>query len=69
METRSGRIDRAMKHYIIAARMGCDLSIRNVRLLYDRGGEEDFAAALRAHKAAVDATKRPQMEAADAAQF
>jgi len=62
----NGRIDRAVKHFIIAANLGCDHSITNMKQCYSNGdvSKEDFAAALRAHQAAVDATKSPQREAA-----
>ncbi|KAK1732697.1 hypothetical protein QTG54_016596 [Skeletonema marinoi] len=63
-----GRIDRAVKHWIIAANLGDDDSIQTLKGCYARGevSKEEFAAALRAHYAAVDATKSPQREAAEA---
>jgi len=63
-----GRLDRAVKHYIIAANLGHDASIQEVKDLYAKRFvcKEDFAAALRAHHAAVDAMKSPQREAAEA---
>jgi len=63
-----GRIDRAVKHWIIAANLGDDDSIQTLKGFYARGevSKEEFAAALRAHYAAVDATKSPQREAAEA---
>ena len=61
------RIDRAVKHWIIAANLGCDRSIQDLKVCYGNGAvsKEDFAAALRAHQAAVDATKSPQRETAE----
>eukprot|EP00984_Skeletonema_dohrnii_P034284 scaffold33516_cov111-Skeletonema_dohrnii-CCMP3373.AAC.2 len=59
----------AAKHFIIAANLGHDDSIQALKECYKRGGlvsKEDFAAALRAHQAAVDATKSPQRDAAEA---
>lgn len=55
-----------MKHWIIAANLGHDDSIQKVKLCYTNGlvRKDDFAAALRAHQAAVDAKKSPQREAA-----
>jgi hypothetical protein len=55
-----------VKHWIIAANLGCDKSTRMLKQCYTSGAvsKEDFAAALRAQKAAVDATKSPQREAA-----
>eukprot|EP00984_Skeletonema_dohrnii_P028893 scaffold19089_cov156-Skeletonema_dohrnii-CCMP3373.AAC.6 len=63
-EGRNGRIDRAVKHFIIAANLGDDNSIQALKGCYKYGdvSKEDFAAALRAHQAAVDATKSPQRE-------
>jgi len=72
------RIDRAVKHWIIAANMGHDDSLENLKLVYREGlpaspriyreglvSKEDFASALRAHQTAVDATKSPQRETAE----
>ena len=69
-EWRSGRHERAVKHFIIATKLGYDRSLTTVKQAYAKGdvSKEDFAAALRAHQAAVDATKSPQREAAEAAQ-
>ena len=68
-EAKFGRMDRAVKHLIIAAKQGDDLALKSLKLLYqDRIiSKEVFATALRDHKAAVDATKSPQREAAEAA--
>ena len=65
-EERAGRIDRAVKHFIIASNLGHDQSIRALKVHYKRGdiSKDDFAAALRAHQAVVDATKSPQREEA-----
>eukprot|EP00985_Skeletonema_marinoi_P004617 scaffold2006_cov77-Skeletonema_marinoi.AAC.2 len=60
------RGERAVKHWIIAANLGCDRSTRMLKQFYSSGfvSKKEFAAALRAQKAAVDATKSPQREAA-----
>jgi len=67
-EGNNGRIERAVKHWIIAANQGCVDSIQELRGEYADGtiSKESFAAALRAHphQAAVDATKSPQRDAA-----
>eukprot|EP00984_Skeletonema_dohrnii_P023553 scaffold12646_cov146-Skeletonema_dohrnii-CCMP3373.AAC.1 len=65
-EGRSERFDRAVKHFIIAANLGHGGSIQMLKEFYAEGlvSKEDFAAALRAHQAAVDATKSPQRDAA-----
>jgi hypothetical protein len=67
----NGRIKRAGKHFIIAANLGYDDSLKKLRECYAMGvvQKEDFAAALRAHQAAVDATKSPQREAGDSADW
>eukprot|EP00984_Skeletonema_dohrnii_P029956 scaffold20969_cov77-Skeletonema_dohrnii-CCMP3373.AAC.5 len=69
VEKNNGRTDRAIKHWIIAAALGHDRSLDALKVCF-RGGlvsKEDFAAALRAHQAAVEATKSPQREAAEEA--
>ena len=66
MEWESGKADRAVKHWIIAARLGYDGSLENVKVAYKAGyaSKEDFAAALHGYKTAVDETKSPQREEA-----
>ncbi len=58
--------DRAMKHFIINANLGHDQSIEVLKEFYKKEfvSKENFAAALRAHHAAVNATKSPQRDAA-----
>ena len=58
-----------MKHWIIAANLGNDMSMEILKKGFKKGmvSKEDFAAALRAHQAAVDATKSPQREKGEAA--
>jgi hypothetical protein len=65
-ENIDGRMDRAAKHHIIAANLGYDGSMKALWELYKEGWvtKEDFAATLRSHQAAVDATTSPQREAA-----
>ena len=64
---KNGRIDRAVLHWIIASNLGDDQSIKVLKECYKEGyvSKVDFAAALRAHQAAVDATKSPQREMAE----
>ena len=59
--------ERAVKHFIIAAKQGQDESIKKLMKLFKEGyvEKEDLAASLRAHKAAVDATKSPQRKVAE----
>eukprot|EP00984_Skeletonema_dohrnii_P009217 scaffold3519_cov78-Skeletonema_dohrnii-CCMP3373.AAC.2 len=64
-EWNNGRKERAIKHWIIAATQGDDDALQYLRKRYPRFVcKEDFAAALRAHQAAIDATKSLQREAA-----
>ncbi len=67
-EGRNGNIERAVKHWIIAASQGEDDSLGNLRIIYQEGliSKDDLAAAIRAHQAAIDATKSPQRDAAAA---
>ena len=67
MEWENGRVDKAAKHYIIAAKLGYDDSLKGVKNLYKDGyvSKDDFAAALRGHHAAIVATKSPQREEAE----
>ena len=60
------RYERAVKHLIIAANLGSDKAIKALKEYYKYGlvSKDDFATALCAHQAAVDATKSPQREAA-----
>ena len=59
--------ERAVKHIIIAAAQGHDGSIKTLVEKFREGhvSKEDLASALRAHKAAVDAIKSEQRDAAD----
>jgi len=66
-EERNGDMKRAERHLIIAATQGSDESIKFLMHGFKKGfvSKDDLAAALRAHQAAVDATKCPQREAAE----
>ncbi|KAL7531646.1 hypothetical protein ACHAXR_004147, partial [Thalassiosira sp. AJA248-18] len=63
----SNHIERSVRHHIIAANLGHDGSMKQLKEVFTRGyvSKEDLASALRAHKAAVDATKSPQRDAAE----
>ncbi len=63
----NGDKERAVKHWIIAATQGEDNSVRILTEMFKEGfvSKEDLASALRAHQAAVNATKSPQREAAE----
>ena len=67
-EWKNGRIERAVKHWIIAANLGFDEAIQQLKEFY-RGeiiSKDDFAAALCGYQAAIAATKSPQREEAAA---
>ena len=68
VEWENGRMGRAAKHWIIAAKLGHDgsLGAGALKRLYQVGcvSKEDFASALRGCQAAIDATKSPQREEA-----
>jgi len=55
VEWENHRFDRAVKHWIIAANLGFDMSLKYLKNCYAARiiSKEDFAAALRAHQAAV----------------
>jgi tetratricopeptide (TPR) repeat protein len=62
------RHERAVKHFVIAAKLGYNDSADALKEGFKRGyvSKEELAAALRGHQAAVDATKSPQREVAEA---
>jgi tetratricopeptide (TPR) repeat protein len=71
-EIENGRFDRAAKHHIINANLGCDISLKCIKDLFMQGivSKEEYAAALRGYQATVDATKsaeRDEVEAASSA--
>ena len=70
-ESERFKYERATKHFIIAANLGDDDSMKMVKEGFQRGlvSKDDFAAALRAHHAAVDATKSPQRVAAEKSKY
>ena len=61
-EEDNGRMERAVKHFTIAASMGDEESMKALWELHARGlvKKENLAATLRAHQTAVDATKSAQ---------
>ena len=65
-EESNGEIGRAVRHWIISASLGLDESIYLLKMCYKEGlvRKDDFAAALRAHHAAINETKSPHREAA-----
>ena len=67
LAVKNGQFSRAVKHWIIAAKLGLDDSLDALKLAYRDGhvNKEDFDATLRGYQAAIDATKSPQREEAD----
>ncbi len=65
----SGRYERAVKHFTIAANLGYHDSLEVLRQLHADGHatKEQYAAALRAYQAAVDETKSVEREEAEKA--
>ena len=60
------RMERAVKHWIIAASLGSDASVGWLKEGFKRRviSKEDCAAALRAHQATADDAKSPQRDEA-----
>ena len=67
IEEENGNFERAVKHYIIAAKLGYEDSMKMLWKLYSAGNitKEDLESTLRTHKAAIDATKSAQRDAAE----
>ena len=63
-EVAAGNIKRGMKHYIISAMAGHDMSLDMIKKGYTTGdvSKEDFARTLRAHKESVDETKSAERD-------
>ena len=65
----AGNINRALKHYMIAAEGGHDNSLKEIQELYTNGHarKDDYAKALRAYQAYFAEVKSTQRDAAAAA--
>jgi len=63
----NGRLERAVKHLLIAANLGDDTPLIFIKMLVEAGriSEEDYAAALRGYQAAVNETKSAEREKAE----
>jgi TPR repeat protein len=68
-EMENGRFERARKHFTIAANLGWHDSLKEIKELYAEGhaSKEDYAGALRAYQAALDATKSVERKKAEGA--
>ena len=67
-EKYNGRFERAAKHFIIAANLGLEPSLKAIKDLFVQGivSKEEYAAALRGFQAAVNATKSIAREEGEA---
>ena len=67
----TGQDEIAAKHFVIASKLGHSGSLDLLGLLYKKKAvsKEDYAAALRGHQAAVEATKSPQRDVGEASYF
>ena len=68
IELKNGNSERAVKHMIIAAKLGYEESMKSLWKLYSIGHitKEDLDATLRSHHAAINAMKSAQRDAAEA---
>ena len=66
-EENSGNTERAVKHFMIAAKLGDEESMTMLWKFYSDGRitKEDLEDTLRTHKAAIDATKNAERDAAE----
>jgi TPR repeat protein len=67
VEEINGNIERSVKHYIIAANLGHDKSMKALWKHYSDGNitKEDLDATLRTHQAALDTMKSAQRDIAE----
>jgi len=66
IEIKTGNIDRALKHWMIAVKGGDSESLKNIKSLYLDGHatKDDYAIALRSYQAYVDDIKSDQRDEA-----
>ena len=66
LEFNNGNCDLALQHWMIAAKMGCQHSLDNIKTLFIRGlaTKADYAEALRGHQSAVEEMRSPDREEA-----
>jgi len=67
-EARAGNMDRALKHYMIAARDGYADSLKQIQELYSNGyaTKEDYTNALQSYQEYLSEIKSPQRDKAAA---
>jgi len=66
MEKKTGNMERALRHFIIAAEGGFVKSLQNIKSLYSYGHatKEDYTKALRSYQTHMDEIKSKQRDAA-----
>lgn len=66
IEERSGNIDRALKHFMIAAKDGCAESLDHIKDLYSCGDvtKDDYSTALRAYQEYIGEIKSEKRDKA-----
>ena len=67
-EDQAGNMDRALKHYMVAAGTGHNDSVKMIQLLYKAGHatKEDYTSALRAYQKCIDEIRSEQRDIAAA---
>jgi Zn-finger nucleic acid-binding protein len=67
IEQKNGNVERAVKHFIIAAKVGDEDSMKALWKHYSAGNitKEDLEVTLRTHHAAIDEMKSEQRDAAE----
>ena len=67
-EGRAGNMDRALKHFMIAAGGGDNDSLKKIQQMLMNGDamKDDYAKALRAYQACLNEMKSPQRDEAAA---
>ena len=67
-EHRAGNYDFALQHWMIAAKLGYEISLNNVKSFFMNGlaTKADYAAALRGYQNAVEEMSSPDRDEAKA---
>ena len=69
LEEQKGNVDKALKHYLIAARGGFSKSLKRIQVLYSEGyvTKKDYTTALRSYQTFLGEIKSDQRDKAAAA--
>jgi len=67
-EERSGNMDRALKHYMIAVRSGLSYSLAHIKEMFVKGHatKDNYSKALQSHQLYVDEVRSDQRDEAAA---